>query len=420
MSTRLLGLPAPVVRDLVPAFMTDAGLYLTVFALSHVLDAAGASSGEVAAVFGVYTLAYAALAPLVGGVSDGRSRRRSLLLGGGLFLATAIGLAALIELTPGSTPEAPLGVAARLPVPGGVPAVVYTGMTLFALANALFWPALQARIGDFERDPAALGRAIRFFNIGWTAGKALGFLAAGVLFELHPPACLAAGALSATVVLAALAVAPDAPAAPDVGPPPGPAPPSATPPELKRAFLIAALVTNFGLWGTLATLKALAPKLGTALGLSELETGALLFAALAAQGVGFVALDRTERWAYRRGPLLAATPLAATGLGLLYLASGLPLALVGALLIGSAQAVSYASSVFYSLDYEAGRRGLRTGIHEAVLGAGGALPILGGWLADRTGELEAPLLFMCALGAAASVVVVALLRRADGRARLRT
>jgi hypothetical protein len=58
--------------------------------------------------------------------------------------------------------------------------------------------------------------------------------------------------------------------------------------------------------------------------------------------------------------------------------------LLGALLVGLAQGVTYACSVFYSLDYDQ-RRGLRTGIHERVLALGGALPLAGGALADASG-----------------------------------
>jgi hypothetical protein len=164
-----------------------------------------------------------------------------------------------------------------------------------------------------------------------------------------------------------------------------------------------------------ATLKGLAPKLGDHLGVGAGEMGALLFLTLVAQGVGFFALGSSERWGYRRATLLAAVPAAVLGLGLWLLAGRLDGVLVlavaglGALAVGAAQAVTYAASVFYSIDYDE-RRGLRTGIHEAVLGIGGGLEILGGILADATGRPDAPLLLMIGLGLVASAGGVWLLR----------
>lgn len=390
-----------------PAFLTDAGFYLIVFALGYVLDADGASSRDVALVFGVYSLLYAVAAPALGRASDARGRRLSVLAGSLLFACAAASLAGLIEIRAvGETVEVASGASV------GVGAVAYTGIAFLALANALFWPAFQARIGDRNPEPAALARALRFFNVGWTSGKALGFLLAGALFSFAPSLCLLAGAGAGALVFLVLVIfdgriesaGPEVPAATSSDNKPDAAR------ETKRSFLVAALVSNLVLWGSLATLKALAPKLGESLGVGALETGSLLFLALSAQGVGFFLLGNSTRWTYRVGTLLAAVPAALAGLALVYVAGaeslgpvalGLVAAGAGAVVIGGAQAVTYTASVFYSLDFDQ-KRGLRTGIHEAVLALGGSLPILGGALADASGNLQAPLLFMgaiCVVGA---------------------
>ena len=70
--------------------------------------------------------------------------------------------------------------------------------------------------------------------------------------------------------------------------------PRATPGSLKRTFLLAALLANFALWGTLATLKALAPKLGAALGIEVEQTGVLLFSAFAAT-FGMLGLNKLPK-----------------------------------------------------------------------------------------------------------------------------
>jgi len=235
-----------------------------VFALGYILDSAGASSTEVALVFGIYTLAYAMIAPLLGSASDARGRRLSVLLGAGSFALVATGLAAGIAL---AGPAQALQVALRGPLAGGsVKWFAYAGIALLALSNALFWPAFQARIGDRERDSEALGRAIRSFNIGWTSGKASGFLVAGLLFEAAPWACLPVSAVTGALVFLLVLVEPrgSPPDGDDGGEAKRPPQPSARPREVKLAYLQAGLVANFVLWGTVATLKGQAPKLGTA------------------------------------------------------------------------------------------------------------------------------------------------------------
>ncbi|MGE0708716.1 MAG: MFS transporter [Planctomycetota bacterium] len=384
------------------AFLTDAAFYLGLFALTHALKADGASSRGVALVVGIYTLAYAAAAPALGRTSD-RRRDLSVLLGAGLFASvfSALSLALTLELRDGV-----LRVSARV---GEARALVYLAMTVLAAANAMFWPALQARIGDRVSDPDALARAMRTFNVAWTSGKALGFLAGGLLFRLAPGVALATVAGAGWLIVLALVLDRGAAgAAPREDRGPAARMPVAQP--RKRAFLLAALLANFTLWGATSTLAGLAPKLAEGWGISVPETGVLLFLSTAAQGVAFVWLGSGRRWAYRPGLLAAAVPCAA--LGLLGLAtSGLVVALLGAVMVGVAQAVTYAASVFYSLDHDE-RRGLRTGIHEAVLAAGGALPILGGQIADSTGQVMAPVWLLLGIAAPLGLLLALVLLRA--------
>jgi MFS family permease len=400
--------------DFLPAFLLDAACYLAFFVLSHLVDEGGGDSLDVALVFGIYTALYAVLAPLLGRASDGRGRRRGLLLGAALQVAVPLLLVQALVVTPGGGPRG-FSVSARWL---SVPALAYLAVAVIAVANACFWPAFQARIGDRERDPAGLGRAIRVFNVGWTMGKALGFVAGGALYAWSPVGCLQAVAGAGVVLLLAIACDPTPGGGPRRGEAPAPVVeegPTALPRELKRAYLLSALAANLILWGAVATLAGLAPKLlGEVADLSPLQEGLVLGGALGAQGLAFFALGDSRRWAYRPGGLLAAVPVALGGLGLLWFAQGLGLAIAAGLLLGLAQALTYAASVFYSLDFDT-HRGLRTGIHEANLALGGALPILGGWLADISGELRAPLAMMLGIGLVATLLVTTLLLRAERR-----
>lgn len=385
-------------RVALPAFLTDGGFYLALFTLSHALEVAGASQARVALCFGIYNLAYMFAAPLLGRLSD-RHRGASVLAGGLIFALVYTVLGGLMNLE-----SDPLGVVSVSLHGGGELALAcYGAMAAMALANALFWPAFQARIADREPNPAALEAAIRSFNIAWTAGKSAGFLAGGLLFAWAPQACLwlVAGAGWIVVFCALMDRTPKGAAAP---PPPIQ---SDVPKRRKGAYLLAALIANFALWGAVSTLKGLAPTLAHGWELTPLQTGILLAAMLAAQGVGFMALQ-SGRWTYRPKLLALALPVACLGLVTLVWARGLGLALPAALMIGWAQAVTYAASVYYSLDFDE-RRGLRTGIHEAVLAGGGCLPILGGVIADASGNPLASLWLMLGIGAVLSVGIAFLL-----------
>ena len=75
-----------------PAFLVDAGFYLALFTLTHALKAAGASQARVGLVFGIYSLAYMFVAPLLGRLSD-RFRGSSVLVGASLFALVVTSLA---------------------------------------------------------------------------------------------------------------------------------------------------------------------------------------------------------------------------------------------------------------------------------------------------------------------------------------
>lgn len=403
------------VLDVVPGLLVDCAFYLDVFALQFLVRGAGGSNLEVSLVYGVYTLAYGLLAPLLGRTTDRGDRRRVLRVAALLFAAIPGGLALLLEV--GSGPGG-LAVSTRLGLPVGPIGLIWAASLAFALSNALFWPALQARIGDRESDLAARGRAIRRFNVGWTVGKALGPLLAGLVFVRAPAACLPLGAAMAAALLLVLLLDPPGAGRAAVSASPEAPRPESVPQARRRAFLLAGLAANFAVWASMGALQ-LAPTMAEALSIPADRVGTLLSLALAAQGAGFLALGGSRAWAYRPATLVAAAPAAALGLLLVLAARGFALAAVGAVVLGLAQAVSYAASVFYSLDYDH-RRGLRTGIHEATLALAGGVSILGGLLADVTAQPRAPLLVSLVPCAAIALVVAALLLGAGARGEART
>ena len=393
----------------VSAFFMDGGFYLLLFTLTHVLAAAGASSAEIALVFGLYTLVYAVMTPILGRTSDRRGRRRCIVGGAAVFLLTSLSLTLAIDLSwvgGRLCPQTRFAFSLR--------GCAYVGIAAYAVTNALFWPALQARMGDVGRDPRRVAGAVRSFNVAWTAGKATGFLGAGFMFRYSPQACLPAASFVAVLVFLSVLPRPTPQLRQSISPQRRVEWGHEIPRATKRAYLLASLLTNFGVWGALSTLKSLAPKMSQAMRLSADEMGIVLGSALLAQGVGFLYLQ-ADRWAYRPGPLLTTVPLALAGLLVLWWAQSMSVALIGAVALGLAQALAYSASVYTSLDYD-DRRGLRTGIHEAVIGVGGAIPILGGVSADLTGELRMPLLCVSGLLVAGLPLLVCLVRQPGKRA----
>jgi MFS family permease len=385
------------VLDFLPAFLVDLAAYVAIFTLQHELDArlvARGSSSELAlAVFSAcYTVTYMAGCIGIGPRTDRTGlRRKSIAFGVGLATCVPLALVALVL----SGNEVPVGA-------------LYGAMLVLGVGSAFYWPAQEARIAD-RAGREALGPALARFNVGWTSGKALGFFFAGDLYDLAPTDGRA-GLLAAAGAFAlafAISVLFDREAGKHEGRPLEAA--SERPLEEKRGFLVAALVTNVAVWGAQQTVIALVPVLGRELDLGHAWEARLLSVLVFSQALVFIALRGTNRWAYRKGPLLALAPLAVLSALAFFLAPNLPVALVAALVTGLLTGVSYAASLFYSLDYDE-RRGLRMGVNEALIGLGSLLPLAGTAIAERVHESRVPYLFLAWVSFAAALVSGAALR----------
>jgi MFS family permease len=382
------------VLDFLPALLVDLAIYLVIFTLQHVLDERLVAKGsrgslELALFTGVYTTVYVIATPILGALTDRPGwRRKAIALGA--FVTAIVPAAVLFE--------------------GGSVAALYAAMAAIGLGSALFWPALQARIGDragAEKRGAALAR----FNVGWTAGKALGLLVAGELNARGHGLALEVAAAAGLLCLLTSAF--------DRGPRGGPSAAAAVSvspraKEEKKRFLAAALVTNFAVWGSQATVIALVPVLGRELALGEVGQGRLLAALVTAQALTFLSLGAKSAWSYRAPLLLATAPLAAVASLALFLAPNVPCAVAGVIATGVLAGAAYAFSLFYSLDYDE-RRGFRTGVNEAVLGFGGLLPLAGSALADHLAMARLPWLSVALACALASLVAAGLLIPRDKR-----
>ncbi len=264
-------------------------------------------------------------------------------------------------------------------------AALFLTVPLLGLFGSVFWPAVQGAIGS-ETEAARTEKAIGLFNVMWSIGKGMGFLTAGWMTGRFGPQVALWSAAAAGLAILFFYPGKEGPrAAPEEG---GPA-------EGRAAFRTMGYVANFFAFGVGSTFqihffKYLSERnLGT---LWDRETffGAFLGAVFLAQTAAFWAMQRGNRWTYRRWPLYTAQAFLAASTGVLTAAGNDLFILALAPLLGIGLGFCYASSIYYSL-HGASHHGKYSGIHEAVLGAGNIiLPLAGGMLADGTGDLRAP------------------------------
>lgn len=281
---------------------------------------------------------------------------------------------------------------------------------LMGIGKALYWPAVEASVGDLS-GTARLTLNIGRFNVAWSSGKASGFALSGLLlshFGFRTTFLVGAG----LVVLAFLwlpkgtlqpgptATGKSAPADEQGGRGNRPAP--AITDRERRLFRNMGWLANLAANGAAAVLVSQLPAWFVTGGWGETRFGIFLALVFVVQTLSFMLLARKVRFTYSERRLWI--PQAVAILPLLaipwYPAWGWLLAI--APVLGIAFGVSYSSSIYYSLHTERSK-GMYAGIHEALVGAGGFLPpLLAGLLARWTAWLGAPYLL------AAGVVLGAL------------
>jgi len=271
--------------------------------------------------------------------------------------------------------------------------------TVSGAGLGLMWAPVQAWLGDLCGDDGhLLNRTLGYFNIAWTAGLMVGPLAGGSAWEhwrvqafLLP---VATGMLSLLAVL--LTPAGRHHEANE-------APPQVVEPRLVLAFMLMAWIAVFATSFARGMMGAMFPRIGEALTFSPTVVGRIMAVGGAAQLLAFVVTGASARWQYRRGPLLAVVALALGGQLLGQFTASPWLFALSFFVVGAATSLTFVSGITYALHYSAEGRGLRAGIHEAVIGAGLVLGPLAGGLAGQYLGLRAP------FGAGAAVCALALI-----------
>jgi hypothetical protein len=324
----------------------------------------------------VYNVVYSGACMGTAGWSEGKARSRFLIAGG----AVATGAMLLARFVPH--------------VGGLVAALAIHGVAL-----SLWWPNLQARLGDLAVTRDALQRHLGAFNLSWTVGKGIGFFSAAAIV-----AWMDAG--WALVIAAALAFGAAVIGSFGAGGEVPPRPEAREAPEVQgggSGFLLAGRLANFVWWGVGGVLAwSMASRAAALLGEEAgVRVGAVVLAtAYCTQAVATTGLWLSRRWRYRRWPLLLLQSLGVAGLLGLTLGEDPFWFYAGAVAAGVALGIAYYSSILYSLDAPKARA-RTSAAHEAVLAAGGvAIPLSGAALAWATGWVAAPFAFAAALALA--------------------
>lgn len=374
----------PVHRLAAASLLADMALYLVMLSLPYRLLEMGASPLTLGLAPALYSTPYALTALVAGHLSDRWPRRTLIRLG-----ASLAGLAALA-----------LSAVSLLPF-------ILVLVSVLGVGLAFFWPSLQAAFSEIDRGHR-LPHHVSLYNVSWSTGKGLGFLSGGLL--LHAIGGSGVAVTAAGALLAATWILPPLPAPGDHSRAiederglPGP--------EVRAAFRTAAWLANGMTFGLSATLNHQYPKLLLQHGIDARAFGLFLGAVFLAQTCTFLVLRRWIGWRYRADSLLG-TQLLMIGAALLMpRIPSLPPLLFMAPLLGAGLGFCYHSSLYYSVHVPTAR-GRRAGIHESILHtAAASIPLMGGALAARGGNLDAPYwVAASALAASALAGVTALLR----------
>jgi len=345
---------------LASAFFLDAGFFLLVAAVPYKVLSLGGGALELGVTPTVSSVFYITLTHLAGRGSDRWGRYRMARYG------------ALAMILFGALAYAAPHWARLLLV-----------MPLLGLGAALYWPAIQAGVGDLSRGPRELERHTGRFNLAWSLGKSLGFLAAGLLlarYDFHATFLTAIGLIALSIFGLPRREVEDAEE-------PAEEPSAAEITDARRqAFRRMAWMANALAFGAGAILTNFLPQIFEQRGWPESRFGLLLGLLYTLQTLVFLLLSGKVRFTYSLRRLLAPQILAAGALLAMPLLPGYWPLLALMPLLGLSFGVCYSASIYYSLDTDSGR-GRNAGVHESLIGTGILLfPLLGGLLARLSGD----------------------------------
>ena len=286
--------------------------------------------------------------------------------------------------------------------------------------HGLFWPSLEthlsAGVGSSE-----LRHRVGWFNFSWSAGDVVGCALGGVLhnafsrFAGDPQSrhlqslpflgSTLIGAVIAVLALRYLRLAPESRTWRDGDDHQVPRSPGRGGAAGLAVFWTLALIANWGASAFRGILQNVFPDMGKdLLGYSALEWGLLIAVLPLTRTLMFLYWQRHHGWSYKARYLFGFQLLLPLAAIVCVFNSSYWVFLVAFGMVGVGMSKTYFSSLYYGLDSDHSHQS-RGGIHEAVLGSGGALgPPLAGLAARASGEVRAPYVFAFAFLALSMIV----------------
>ncbi len=247
---------------------------------------------------------------------------------------------------------------------------LWLGALVGSAVSGLVWPAVESYLGG-RRHGAELRRSIGSFNVTWTAGTALPLLVMPLLTRLHALAPLAACLLVNSLACVFLFGLPREPARAE--------------PEVARAAVgreYPFLLRSAGILLPLsylmsATLSPVLPHRLAALGPGPVPASVAAATWMVTRFFTLGAMARLSFWHGRWSALFAAAVMLAVGLGFVLLASSFGVMVLGLALFGIGMALTYCTTIYYSLSVGHGAVDAGGGF-EALVGLGYVLgPLVG-------------------------------------------
>jgi MFS family permease len=288
--------------------------------------------------------------------------------------------------------------------------------TLFGLSCGAIWPFFAAWMLDFQSTDIRKSTILRFYNIAWTSGTALGMVAAGQLIcrgFLTQALLLAVGCIGMSFILTSLSPATPAPVKVEGA--------EALPSRrhcLPFALLLAAIIANVTAQGTTIGVRVTYAELNKVQEFQADRMGIMAASMLAGILSGFLAGSLYEPFLGRRRVYcFIAASLVAVNL-VLATQTRLALLLAATVLCGFVAALAFQCCIVASTEYFSTRRAGTT-FHEAMVGTGHTMALYAGYLilflrrqgVDDLSALRAPFFAMSGLVAGCLVLQVWLVSR---------
>lgn len=272
-----------------------------------------------------------------------------------------------------------------LPFTKNIPLLLISYL-LAGTSNAMFWPIIEAWIGD-DVEGANLIRSIGAFNIAFSLGLAIGALISGYLKVLNITIPVAIALLLTVISLIFILSRP-----------------SHSPEKLRKlsseddhdiserrdpVFLKIAWVANFINAGGTGALRFLFVELTILYGIGTGFYGVIISCLYFSMSIIFVIMRKAHFWQYRLYPLLISQVIGIIGFSLLGFFKSGYIFCAGLLLFGVAVSTSYFSSIFYGLDGHADK-GTKSGLHETFQAMGMVAAVLVGSILAQKLSIRAP------------------------------